>query len=110
MRPRVYSRRKGADPIPDGAVYVGRPTQFGNPFACFDRSREEHARVVGEYRRWIASDDAAVLRARARRELVGKDLVCWCRCPSDSDPLPCHAEVLLWIANAETDETLGTAV
>jgi len=28
-------------------------------------------------------------------ELRGKDLVCWC------SPLPCHADVLLELANAE---------
>lgn len=30
--PKVYSRRNGAEKPPDDAVYVGRPTQFGNPF------------------------------------------------------------------------------
>lgn len=33
-----------------------------------------------------------------RRDLVGKNLACWCR-PSD----PCHADVLLEIANREVD-------
>jgi Domain of unknown function (DUF4326) len=30
----------------------------------------------------------------ARRELAGKDLACWC-----APGLPCHADVLLGIAN-----------
>ncbi len=34
-----------------------------------------------------------------RTELAGRDLVCWC--PLDQ---PCHADVLLWVANAPETE------
>lgn len=105
--PGVYSKRKGADPIPDGGVYVGRPTQFGNPFAVkgsTDR-HAEHLRAVRAYEEWINGDEATVIRERARRELAGKDLVCWCQSPSDENPLPCHATILLEIANGEADAT-----
>ena len=30
--PKVYNKRRSSE-IPKGAVYVGRPTQWGNPFS-----------------------------------------------------------------------------
>lgn len=86
--PKVYSRRKDAEPAPPGAIYVGRPTKWGNPFVVGrDGTRAD---VIQKYREWLSPE----LRAAARRELAGKDLVCWCA------PLACHANVLLEIANA----------
>lgn len=92
--PRVYSRRKGAETPPADAIYVGRPTVWGNPFIVgVDGDQGE---CVELYRKYImrASSAAMNLRERARRELAGKDLVCWCHL------LPCHADVLLEVANA----------
>lgn len=104
MATAVYSKRKGADPIPDGAVYVGRPTVWGNPydvaeFACGD-VRKAHRAAVDAYAYWFTRAGQIDLVNRARRELAGKNLVCWCQSPSDADPLPCHATVLLEIANS----------
>lgn len=88
--PRVYSRRKGAEAPPTGAVYVGRPTAWGNPFVVGrDGAQGE---CVELYREWIM--ERPWLHSAARRDLGGKDLVCWC------SPLPCHADVLLEIANS----------
>lgn len=85
--PRVYNSR--FDVIPSGAVYVGRPGKWGNPFVIGrDGTREE---VIQKYREWIRMEG---LDERACRELKGKDLICWCA------PLPCHADVLLEIANS----------
>lgn len=86
---KVHNKRAGT--APEDAVYVGRPSKFGNPFAIGrDGSRDE---VVAKYRAWLmASPD--LLKA-AQRELSGKDLVCWCA------PAACHADVLLEVANAE---------
>jgi hypothetical protein len=95
--PKVWNRRDAG--IPADAVYVGRPTKWGNPFKIGDRSPlgEKHpvldrAGVIRWYRGWFASNSDLV--EAAKRELRGKDLVCWCA------PLPCHADVLLEIANA----------
>lgn len=83
----IYNRQK--DDIPDGAVYVGRPTQFGNPWRVGrDGTREE---VVQKYRDFLQSNET--LQQLARDKLKGKDLVCWCA------PEPCHAEVLAEVAN-----------
>lgn len=68
-------------------VYVGRPSKWGNPFVIGrDGTREE---VVEKYYLWL--QDQELLNDIS--ELEGKDLVCWC------DPLPCHADVLIRLAN-----------
>lgn len=87
---RVYNvRKKGQVPIPESAVYVGRPTKWGNPFrVSVDGSRDQ---VIEMYRAWVKKNTR--LSEEIRRELKGKDLVCWCA------PKPCHADVLLEVAN-----------
>jgi Domain of unknown function (DUF4326) len=88
--PRVLNRR--TDSIPQGAIYVGRPTRFGNPFVVGKHGSQ--GECVDLYRAWLMAPERAELRARAARELRGRDLVCWCH------PKRCHADVLLEIVNA----------
>jgi hypothetical protein len=81
--PRVLNKR--VDSGLHNAIYVGRPTKWGNPFVIGkDGTREE---VVAKYEAWLPTSglDPAELR--------GWDLVCWCA------PEPCHADVLLRLAN-----------
>ena len=83
---KVLNRR--TDNIPPDAVYVGRPTKWGNPFNIGrDGTREE---VITKYRRYI---QPTLTFRYDLQELRGKDLVCWC------SPLPCHADILLREAN-----------
>ena len=71
-------------------TYIGRPSKFGNPFAIGrDGSRAE---VVEKFEAWIKTQPA--LMEAAKRELRGKNLVCWCA------PLACHGDVLMRIANS----------
>ena len=85
--PRVLNQRH--DGRPRGAIYVGRPSAWGNPFRVgVDGARDE---VVEKYRFWLRSQPDLLLRLH---ELRGRDLVCWCA------PLGCHADVLLELANA----------
>lgn len=80
---------KYKDPVPPDAVYIGRPSKWGNPFyVSSQRPREEAVRL---YREWISHQPK--LREAAKNELKGKDLVCFCA------PLACHGDVLLEIAN-----------
>lgn len=84
---KVLNRRR--DRIPRGAVYVGRPTFWGNPARVgVDGTRDE---CLDQFRKIVASNRG--FREAVKRELRGKDLVCWCA------PLPCHADVLLEVAN-----------
>ena len=121
--------------MPEGAVYVGRPTIFGNPFRPIllpccpnwdviddngvtylidharahklpgrtskDEAAAECVRLfVADLTEWLGggrmAHDPAL--ADAIRGLRGRDLACWC--PLDQ---PCHADVLLYIANQKDD-------
>lgn len=116
---RIQRRRVKGWRMPVGAVYVGRPTKWGNPWLV---RWEGGAKICGNgwvvldpdwlprplrhyctsqavarryavwrFRRWLASGFA---RLRPT-ELAGRDLVCWC------PPGPCHADILLRLANGE---------
>ncbi len=90
--PSVYNRRSNSTmPPPPGAVYIGRPTVYGNPFHVTDYGST--AVVIAKYEQWIMLPAQAFLRAQIRRELRGKDLVCWCA------PRICHGDIILRIAN-----------
>ena len=90
MPDRIQRKRTKDWKMPVNAIYVGRPTRWGNPFAD-----QDNAELVRLFRdncltpEFICSD---------RSELKGKVLACWC--PLDQ---PCHADVLLKIANEEAD-------
>lgn len=85
---KVLNKRR--DRIPTGAVYIGRPGKWGNPFVI---GRDgDRAQVIAKYREYLLGN--ARLMA-ALPELRGKDLVCWCA------PAACHGDVLSELANAE---------
>lgn len=68
-------------------VYIGRPGPWGNPFQIGrDGTRAE---VIAKFEASLTDEQ----RERARRELRGKVLGCWCA------PQPCHGDVLARIAN-----------
>jgi len=83
---RIQRKRIKGWKMPKNAVYVGRPTKWGNPFTVgVDGDR---LTVVEKYEMW--------LRERLRKdpcfldELKGRNLACWC-----SLDKPCHADVIL---------------
>jgi hypothetical protein len=102
------SRAKGWRMPPD-TVTVARPTKWGNPFVIGEHGTR--AECVARYRDLIAGVDVpgddrrlpphaqlAALRVQVTAHigaLRGKNLACWC--PLDA---PCHADVLLELANA----------
>ncbi len=75
--------------MPVDAIYVGRPTNWGNPFNWQDHG---HANAVRRFEQHLLSSPALV--AATRDQLAGRDLACWC-----SPEKPCHADVLLRVAN-----------
>lgn len=127
------SRRKGfdlqaaaraANGLP--AVKCDRSSGFGNPFpiskgtattagvvhdmwivgtwtgpAIWFRDTEADARelAVKAFRQWLSLPAQEALRARALSALRGKNLACWC-----APGTPCHADVLLELANRPTCE------
>lgn len=95
--------RKLVSPNGLPVVYVGRPTKWGNPFKVADMPVK---RAVHHYERWLNQggsyfriSDETYHRPPSiqeiKRELAGKNLACWC-----AEGSPCHADVLLKIANA----------
>jgi len=78
--------------MPKNTIYVGRPTKWGNPYQVgTDGSPRQ---VVQLCRRYLARPEQAELVSAIRAKLKGRALACWC--PLDK---PCHADVLLEIAN-----------
>ena len=92
---RIQRKRTKGWRMPEGAVYVGRPTKWGNPFSVF---RGNYQRAVGQYRYWLMADEEGWAVLNDVGALRGKDLACWC--PLDQ---PCHADVLLELANQERE-------
>lgn len=152
--PRRFQRRRTTGwRMPEGALYVGRPSRWGNPFrigtytalarvpaaldsgapweyegrVSADGTRHDYFHpdgrvtrcevrymtpdeVVETYRRLLLGDLTPSMRSAGfrtpsrtlgydaddvRRELHGRDLVCWC-----PEWQPCHADVLIEVANA----------
>jgi hypothetical protein len=98
---RVQLRRTKVWRMPPNTVKVDRATRFGNPFrpgspGIPDRRTAvklfEHAFRSGELTR--DDPDSPFTPQRIRAELRGKNLACWCGLDE-----PCHADVLLAIAN-----------
>lgn len=93
---KVYNKKTDKD-IPPNAVYVGRPSKWGNPYKIGWQKHQVYWNrddVILIYRKCLP--DSALMKDI--NELYGKDLVCWCA------PLPCHADVLLELANREAKD------
>lgn len=81
------------DDIPEGSVFIGRPSKWGNPFIIGRHGNRDE--VIRKYREWIARQPRLLA---SLHELRGHNLACYCA------PLPCHGDVLLALANAEDDD------
>lgn len=120
---RVQRRRTKGYRLPPNTVSVTRPGRWGNPFKGEDgASTGGRQTLVDHFREWLTwpcrpglpgeicgpsgrPDYLGIPYAsrpsldEIRRHLRGKNLACFC-------PLgqPCHADVLLELANAPDDE------
>jgi hypothetical protein len=95
---RVQLRRTKGWRKPEGAIIVTRPSRWGNPYKIGDpdpvhASPMSRDRVVGWFEAMFEIDER--IPSADIGELRGHDLACWC--PLDQ---PCHADVLLEIANS----------
>lgn len=73
-------------------VYVGRPSQWGNPIPVspsYDRDADPD-RILERYEAYVRANPNLMA---ALPELRGKVLGCWCA------PQRCHADVLVRMAN-----------
>ena len=95
MKPkRIQLSRKKGWRLPPNTVVVSRPSKWGNPVKVGDPCYPTRATAVGWYREHITPN--SLMGKDAKAELRGKNLACWC-------PLgqPCHADVLLELANTK---------
>ena len=87
QHPMVLNKRVHG--VPADAVYVGRPTKWGNPF-MLNADGSNRDEVVEQYAKWLFNQPDLMAELP---KLRGRHLVCWCA------PLRCHADVLLELAN-----------
>jgi hypothetical protein len=87
--------------MPGNAIYVGRPTKYGNPFRVghpgpLNREPLDNEGAVGFFEDMLADLEfrEAAGYPGDLSDLRGKDLACWCG-PGEV----CHADVLLKVAN-----------
>jgi hypothetical protein len=87
--------------MPPNTLKVDRSTRWGNPM----RASEGYpaAQAVSDFRMWITGTGGPKFDAEfgappeiadIKYSLAGRNLACWCRIGQ-----PCHADVLLEIAN-----------
>ena len=113
---RIQLRRTAGWRKPAGAVVVARPSKWGNPFTIKGAEAAGYTRrsAVSAFEDWLAGNPWAcgsdLYEARRQAildslpELRGRHLACWCPLTdSDGNPVPCHADVLLRLANAKED-------
>lgn len=109
---RVQLSRKKGWQMPENTVSVARPTKWGNPFRVGDvyPVHEGYADgpLIGQcaikdarsaksaFSAWVCDETGFDFVDQVRAELRGKNLACWC--PLDQ---PCHADVLLELANRD---------
>jgi hypothetical protein len=93
---------QAASSNPNGVVYVGRPTKWGNPFKV--GAKNPCGTITADKRHaWQLylgfAPQNELLIAAAREGLRGKDLACRCPLPKGGEPDVCHAAILLTLAN-----------
>jgi Domain of unknown function (DUF4326) len=93
MAERIQLSRAKGWRMPADTVKVDRSTRYGNPFRIGDFGIPDADAAVERFREWM---DGRVSGPQVPHlhELRGKNLACWCK-PGQ----PCHADVLLELAN-----------
>lgn len=97
---RIQRKRTKGYRMPENTVSVTRPGKWGNPFPVSEYGREMSIKM---FRRAIMDPGTLPRQLSVRfqhmrdriKDLQGKNLACFC---NEGDP--CHADVLLELANA----------
>ncbi len=99
---RIQRKRTKGWRMPANTVYVGRPSKWGNPYAVVPPwASMTKQKAVARYKKSLLAERARAPKAFARwiAPLRGKNLACWCR----EDEPHCHADILLRLANKESE-------
>ena len=95
MPERVQLSRKKGWRMPPNTVKVCRPGPWGNPFRAGWGFCETAQDAVRSFRACMEAEKPNM------SELHGKNLACWCKLGD-----PCHADVLLDLANESSNAAL----
>ena len=112
---RVQRKRTKGWKMPENAIYVGRPTMFGNPFNIVESKQGGNfwVEAPGTYlnnilNKWDVpfntKNEAAQIACNCYKDMIekdsemlaeiqklkGKNLACWC-----SLSAPCHVDILI---------------
>ena len=82
----IHNHRPVDDP---NAVYIGRPSKWGNPIRM--KLESDRADVIALFELYLKSKAGLVDQVKA--ELRGKTLLCYCH------PKACHGDVLARVAD-----------
>lgn len=107
---RIQRKRNKGWKMPANTVYVGRPSRWGNPWSADHHTGKRHhgdlpciettdyastpEEAVKKFRKWIG-EVPSYRKHQIFKYLKGRNLACWCALNK-----PCHADVLLEIANS----------
>ena len=92
---RIQRKRTKGWKMPLGTVSVCRPGKWGNPFRVGDYGIPNAGEAVLRFRHWLDGRVVGPAPPSDFSALRGKNLACFCALDQ-----PCHADVLLEIANA----------
>lgn len=93
---RIQLKRTKGWRMPENTVKVDRTTKWGNPFKVGLAGVPDTHTAVAKFRDHVCRTPG--YQAAADNQLRGKNLACWC--PFDQ---PCHADILLELANEGDD-------
>lgn len=110
MKKRIQRKRTRGWRKPPGAIFVGRPSKWGNPYFvgtdkhnlnpyCCKTNKEAVDRFKRQLELLKMGHQKCVLRFELAdlAELKGKVIMCWCR---EDEPY-CHGDILLELANKD---------
>lgn len=100
MKPiRIQRKRTKGWKMPANTVYVGRPTDWGNPFAMENiDAKTAVERFVLHIQGYFGHVGTPALKEWLK-PLMGQNLACFCKLSE-----PCHADVLLDLCNEYSGE------
>jgi hypothetical protein len=93
MPQRIQRKRIKGWRMPPNTVSVTRPGRWGNPYLVSEFGQEG---AVNAFERDLRAGALPYSIEDVKRELRGKNLACYCALDQ-----PCHANVLLEIANED---------
>jgi hypothetical protein len=109
MPERIQRKRTKGFKLPSGCIYVGRPSKWGNPYKVgewgeYADPAQKCVELFDEMLTEMLEDGDQFVNGETVWEwlapLRGKDLACWCPLyDKDGARVPCHADVLLRLAN-----------